>query len=200
MKRFEQSRSDLQRQLASAAAGIAGEPDWPSGTVTSASVLAQANALAASLHSIREAELALRMLRSQATIEAAAGRETLRQVDLITTSLYGPGGSQKITYGLRPIDTNRSSPAVPKVTRLTLSDAGPGTIRAKWKRLGNAAYDIQWFADMAMTQPLGGLGSTRAQLLIPGLEPGMQVWVRVRGHRGKRMGEWSAPATRIANV
>src|SRR5438128_758307 len=109
MRRFEERRSELQRQLANAAAGIAGEPGWPSGTLTAAEVLAQANALAATLQSIIQAETALGVLRSQAGIQFDEGQETMRRVDLITTGLYGPAGVQKLRYGLRPIDMTKNT-------------------------------------------------------------------------------------------
>ena len=45
---------------------------------------------------------------------------------------------------------------------------------------------------------LGALASTRRTALIPGLDPGAQIWLRVRALRGRKYGEWSETATRIA--
>ncbi len=103
---------------------------------------------------------------------------------------------------LRPIDRNPNSlgPVV-QVTKLRLVDGlAAGTIQADWKAVRRATYEVQWFGLEAMQQLLGAAASTRSELLIVGLQPGTQIWVRVRALRAGKYGDWSEQATRIANV
>jgi len=202
MRRIKTERYALQQQVLSAANGIAGEPAWPAGAPTQVEVQALADELDNLLTQIIEAENDLQGLRSQMKSTVESSQAMLRRIDNITSGLYGIDGAGKIAFGLRPVDTTRNSPGpTPKVSGLVLSDgAAPGSIEVSWKRIPRAVYEVQWFSDSAMSQIVGSAVATRSELLIPALTPGVQVWVRLRALRGKKQGDWSDAATRIANV
>lgn len=202
MRRIKTERYALQQQVLSAANGIAGEPGWPAGAPTQVEVQTLADELDTLLTQIIEAENDLQGLRGQMQAAVVSSQAMLRRIDNITSGLYGADGSGKIAFGLRPVDTTRNSPGpTPKVSGLVLRDGlAPGSIDASWKRIPRAVYEVQWFSDAAMGQLMGSAVSTRSELLIAGLSPGVQIWVRVRALRGKKQGDWSDPATRIANV
>jgi len=148
-----------------------------------------------------EAENVLQGLRTAMARAMAEGTRLMRRVDHVTTALYGDAGEQKHTFGLRPIDHTRNSAGpTPQVVGLCLGD-GPvqGAITARWKKVPRATYEVHWFFDESLSTLAGATIATRNEAFIP-LAPGTQVWLRVRALRGKKLGEWSETATRIANV
>lgn len=201
MRRFARDRFEVFRQIENAAAGIAGEPAWP-GAPSLAEVQQAVAALNAANMELRKAEQELRGKRFTADQARAKALELLRRIDHVTDALYGNDGTEKARFGLRPIDRVRNAPPpTPQVLKLSLRDgAKPGVLVADWKRIPQATYEVQWFADEELTSLLGAAVATRSVVELPPLPPGMQVWVRVRALRGRRYGEWSESATRIANV
>ena len=202
MRRIKTERYALQQQVLSAARGIAGEPAWPGGAPTQVEVQALADELDGLLIQHVELENDMQGLRTELQKSVQNCQAMLRRIDNITSGLYGADGAGKIAFGLRPVDTTRNSPGpTPKVSGLVLGDGlASGSIEANWKRIPRAVYEVQWFSDAAMSQIVGSAVATRSELLIPALTPGVQVWVRVRALRGKKQGDWSDSATRIANV
>lgn len=202
MRRFKTSRYELGVQVRSAANGILGEPAWPAGVPTHAEVLALADEFDAKVDDLREKENVLLGARAGVLDVEARCQAMVRRIDNITSGLYGADGYQKGMYGLRPKDTTRNSYGpTPQVVKLVLRDGPePGSILAEWKTVPGAVYEIQWFDQQEMEALLGSRSSTRSKLLISGLAPGRQFWIRVRAVRSRRTGEWSETATRIANV
>lgn len=202
MRRLKTERRQLAEQIKMAAQGILGEPAWPAGAPTAVEVQALADEFEDLLSQLGNMELQIAVLRETVRRKGDECQETVRRIDHVTSVLYGLDSVLKGNFGLRPIDTVRSSPGpTPKVGGLRLADGlAAGSLAADWKRVPRAVYEVQWFFDAALAQLVGSAVSTRSSLLIPALSPGTQVWVRVRALRGKRFGDWSAPATRIANV
>ena len=147
------------------------------------------------------AENVLQRLRVSMDRAMADGAQLMRRVDQVTTALYGDADPQKHAFGLRPIDHIRNSAGpTPQVARLALNDGPtPSSLVAKWKSIPRATYEVQWFSDEALVTLVGATVATKNETLIA-LAPGTQIWMRVRAIRGKRFGDWSETATRIANV
>lgn len=201
MRRVKRGPYELMVQLKSAVDAIAGEPAWPADP-TQAQVQALADDLDALITERIEKENDLQDVRARLRTTLESGQQIMRRIDVITSGLYGVDGSQKVVFGLRPVDTARNSAGpTPQVLKLRLGDGlAAGSIQADWKRVPRAVYEVQWFADEGLERLLGSAVSTRSELLIAGLAPGTQIWVRVRALRGRKHGEWSDLATRIANV
>lgn len=201
MRRLQQDRYKLQIQMKLAIAGIQGEPAWP-GAPSLVEVQQASAALEAAVAAAKAAETELKLRRGAVDEARSQALAVLRRIDHVTSYLYGDSGSQKHKFGLRPIDNVRNSLGPPpSVKHLVLKDGGaPGVVLADWKRIPGATYEVQWFADPQFTQLAGAGTATRSRLLLAGLTPGMQIWVRVRALRSRRYGDWSDVATRIANV
>ena len=188
--------------MRSAANGILGEPAWPAGVPTHAEVLALADEFDAKVDDLRQKENELRGAREGVLQVEERCQAMVRRIDNITSGLYGADGFQKANFGLRPKDRVRNTYGpTPQVSKLVLGDGPePGSILADWKTIPGAVYEIQWFGQPEMEALLGSRSSTRSKLLISGLSPGRQFWIRVRAVRSRRTGEWSETATRVANV
>jgi hypothetical protein len=63
-----------------------------------------------------------------------------------------------------------------------------------------AVYEVQWFADAAMTQMVGSQTVTKSELEIESLARGNQYWIRVRAVRAGKTGPWLDEATKVANI
>ncbi len=202
MRRVKSKRWDLQAQIANAARGIAGEAAWPAAAPTEAEVQALADRFEATIVEVERQEQNLKIQQEVARQELAEVVAMLRRIDFITTGLYGRDGAQKSSFGLRPIDIKPSSSGpVPQVAGLRLSDGlSGGSIQVVWKPVRRAAFEVQWFDSAGLDRLMGSAATTRAELLIPGLVPGTQIWVRVRALRAGKYGDWSETGTRIANV
>lgn len=202
MRRIFREWLKLADQLLMAGNGIAGEPGWPGSAPTQAQVQAKAAEIKDLRMQIADAELLLRGLRPALEKAIGEGIELMKLVDDTTSGLYGEAGGDKLKFGLPPKDrARRSLGPTPQVTKLVLADGlSSGSIQAKWKVVPRATFEVQWFSDASLTAFMGSLVTTRATALIPSLPPGAQIWVRVRALRGKKQGDWSDAATRIANV
>lgn len=153
------------------------------------------------LRQIVELESDLRRLRRGLQTAMVEGTNLIRRVDHITTALYGDAAPMKHKFGLRPIDQVRNSAGpTPQVVQLVLGDGPlPGSLRAKWKSVARATYEVQWYSDEALETLMGATVATTNEAIIA-LPPGTQTWMRVRAIRGKKFGDWSETATRFANV
>ena len=102
-KRIKSKPADVLQQLRLVAAGIAGEPDWPT---SSAPEPAQVNALAGdlegNLRDIEQLEAQLSVARARRADLAKAGQQTIRRADQVTSGLYGPDDTRKENFGLPP--------------------------------------------------------------------------------------------------
>lgn len=182
--------------------GIAGEPGWPGGAPTQVEVVAKGTEIKDIRMQIADAEALLRGLRPALERAMGEGIDLMKRVDDTTDGIYGESSPEKLKFGLPSKDRTRNSPGpTPKVTKLVLSDGlSSGSIRAKWKVVPRATFEVQWFSDALLTAFMGSVVVTRANALIPSLPLGAQIWLRVRALRGGKVGEWSDTATRIANV
>ncbi len=201
MRRISRNWNDLSQQLLSAGRGISLEPSWPATAPTQVEVEAASAEITSLTTQIIAAENVLQGLRLSRHKAIEDGTQLMRRVDQATNALYGETGSQKITYGLRLKDQVRnSSGPTPAISKLLLTD-GPvkGSISAGWKKVPRATYEVQWFSDEALESLMGATVAPQNQTFIPAA-PGVQIWLRVRAMRGRRLGEWSEVVTRISNV
>ena len=203
-KRIKSKPADVLQQLRLVAAGIAGEPDWPT---SSAPEPAQVNALAGdlegNLRDIEQLEAQLSVARARRADLAKAGQQTIRRADQVTSGLYGPDDTRKENFGLPPkLRRAASSAPVGKAVITKVKDGvGPGSIFLNWRSLEDVhAYSVEWYSDSALTQMVGYATATRSDYTIQKLAPGQQYWMRVRGVRGNAIGDWSTATTHTASL
>lgn len=201
MRRIARNPYDLAMQLSMAARGISLEPAWPATAPSQAAVEAASAAITSRRETVGALVQDLRRARHDLRQTMEEGTGMLREVDRTTSILYGEAGAKKHLYGLRPIDQVRNSAGpTPQVVQLVLGDGPlPGSLRAKWKSVARATYEVQWYSDEALETLMGATVATTNEAIIA-LPPGTQTWMRVRAIRGKKFGDWSETATRFANV
>lgn len=191
------------RQCSQAARGVADAGDaWPAGAPSEAAVNEIAQTMSDLLGEFATAKAALDSIRVRLRQTAADGQDAMRQIDRATDFLYGPGAAEKINFGLDPKKTKHVRREAPgQVVILSVEDGvQPSSLRLDFATVEGAAYEIQWFADAALTQPIGSTTTTESQAEIANLTRGVQYWFRVRAIRASRQGPWSDVATRVANV
>ena len=188
----------LTHQLRNAADGVAAEPGGIG--PTQAELDALANDLETGLTDVRQKMLILAKARAKVSMDAKKGRELMRRVDHLSTAIYGRGSGQKNKFGLRPEDLTRNIYPVPNApANLRLLDDLNGVL-AKWKGTRRANYEIQVCRDPEMGNPAATLFSTRQSILISGLSPGTEIYVRVRARLSGRWSEWSDVVRRYVNA
>lgn len=176
MPRIKTRPDELRDQLTTAsAAALAAGASWPASAPSPA------------------------VLTGAATdINVESGTELMKLVDEATDFLYGPGGAQKLNFGLPPKGTPESD-ELHKLVEIRTTDGLPAhSIFFDWESIKRASYEIQWFTDSALTNMVGSAVSTQSEFTITGLTAGTQYWMVVRPIRGSAFGPWSDPATRIA--
>lgn len=194
--------ADLAVQCSQAAAGITGEPAWPATAPTSAQMTARAASINAALLAVADLEAQIAVARESLASEVTFGRAEMNQIDSATDLLYGEDGAEKLNFGLPPKKTTPTPLGLPTkvVIRAILDGPLPASILVDWEAEENAAYEIQWFTDAAMTVLVGSATSTASEYVITGLQKATQYWLRVRAVRAGQHGPWSDPATRVAGV
>jgi|CXWL01.1.fsa_nt_gi hypothetical protein len=202
MRRVSRDWYKLAEQLRASGIAILAEPAWPGSAPSQVAVTAAGDEILDLRTQISHTESLLQGLRTQMAAAMDEGTRLMRLVDYVTSGLYGESGPEKANFALRPVDRTRNSPGpTPQVSELALLDGDAvGSISLKWKGVPRATFEIQWFSDEALETLMGAMVATKSQAIIPSLQPGVQVWVRVRALRGGRLGEWSETGTRIANV
>ena len=58
--------------------------------------------------------------------------------------------------------------------------AAPASLFVDWHAVEGAVYEVQWFADAALTQLVGNQTVSNSEVEFAGLARGVQYWVRVR--------------------
>jgi glycosyltransferase involved in cell wall biosynthesis len=89
----------------------------------------------------------------------------VKRIDEVTDGLYGPDGAEKNNFGLSPKKTTHggSGPLDQIVITKTENGTSPASIFVDWDtEAGAAAYQIEWYTDSAMTQPIGNAAGVRA--------------------------------------
>ena len=192
----------LARQCRLASNAIGGEADWPATGPTAAELLTDSQELNVRSTEIIDLESQLSDKRKAIKPFIEKGREDMTGVDRTTDMLYGPDSGKKINFGLTPKKTKHEPLGQPEqvVIRSIEDGTQPESIYLDWETVEQAAYEVQWFLDAALTQTIGSTTVTRSELEIHGLEQGKQYWIRVRAVRASEEGKWSDPATRIANL
>lgn len=194
---------EVRDQAYACVAGIAGEPAWPATAPTQAQLQAAADALALAITNVAALEAQIAVARQTQAEAKDAARDRVIRVDEVTDGLYGPTDPRKNNFGIPPRSAADATPppvAQPIIQRV--ADGGaPGAIFVDWDSQDSVgAYQVEWFADSALTQKIGNATSTQSQFTITGLTIGSQYWIRVRGVRGTENGPWSDVATRVACV
>ncbi|OGR25531.1 MAG: hypothetical protein A2139_06655 [Desulfobacca sp. RBG_16_60_12] len=195
----------LADQLRSAAEAAAAEPQWPSSAPSPPELQAASDSLRALITGIIGAENDLSNMRGQLEIDLKSDVAMMRRVDFTTSMLYGPSGHEKIGFGIRPIDAQRTTPPAPKApTKLKLID-GPASaaLTFDWKWVPNAKYHAEaWdgVPEAAGSVLLQSKYETASRAMFFGLPVGLLVFVRARILSGKRTGPWSRSLSRYVNV
>ena len=201
-RRIPTKPNDVRDQLAQAATGISGEPNWPATAPTQAAVTTLATDIHTAITNVdslkaqlAEARAALRDIRDQ-------GVDTMKRIDQVTDGLYGPDSPQKESYGLPPKKTGGESVPLEQVVITKVEDGtGPASIYIDWdQEEGAAAYQVEWFMNQATGTPIGNAAVSDSEYEITGLMSRQQYWIHVRAIRGDEFGPWSDPATRVANI
>ena len=195
--------NDLRDQLVQAASGIGGEANWPATAPTQSDVNTQVVALFTSITQIEDLKSQLSQARATLHTQIGDGVALMKRVDEVTDGLYGSDSPKKNDYGLPPKkSTHGASIPLEQVVIIKIDDGtAPASIFVDWDSdAGASAYQIEWFSDSAMTQSIGNAAISASEHEIQGLTMGQQYWVRVRSIRGNENGQWSDPATRVANL
>lgn len=202
---------ELAEQCEKAADAIALEVVWPADAPGVAPMDAHAAALRAKklLIDSLEAQLAVARAAMKDTLIPAA-RADMAKIDAVTDAKYGPGGEQKNSFGLPPKKSGAgvSNPGggvgapLGQVVITKLSDGPlPQTIHGDFPNVpGAQAYEVQWATDPGFTTIAGSMTVTFSEFTAAGLVKGTEYWFRVRAVAGSRLGAWSDPAHRVANV
>lgn len=202
-QRIARSPHDLSQQCSRASAAIADAgAAWPPSAPTGLRMGEVGGAISLLAGQIVAAQAHLSALRQQMREALGAARAEMARVDHATDLLYGPGGAQKMGFGLAPKKTTRTRAGAPG--QVVIRRVGDGTLPASlvvdFDRVELSAYEVQWFADAPLTQMVGSATATASAFEIAGLMPGRQYWIRVRAVRAGMVGPWSDQATRVANI
>jgi len=195
--------NDLRDQLLQAASGIGGEANWPATAPTQIEVNSQVTTLFTSITQIEDLKSQLSQARATLHAHVDTGGDLMKRVDEVTDGLYGSDSPKKNDYGLPPKKSTHGAAApLGQVVIIKIDDGvAPASIFVDWDTDASAkAYQIEWFSDSAMTQSIGNAAVSPSEHEIQGLVQGQQYWVRVRSVSGSENGQWSDPATRVANL
>ncbi|MBN1554234.1 MAG: fibronectin type III domain-containing protein [Phycisphaerae bacterium] len=195
--------TDLRDQLTQALAGITNEASWPATAPPAVAVSAAQNVVATAITTVEDLKAQLAQARATLHTNVDTGIGLMKQIDSVTDGLYGPDDPRKENFGLPPKKTSHG-PSVPlgQVLITKIEDGtAPVSIFVDWDPdAGASAYQIEWYTDAAMSQQIGAAAVSASEHEIQGLTQGQQYWVHVRSVRGNEYGQWSDPATRVANL
>lgn len=202
-RRIPTQPNNVRDQLMQAAAGIGGEPHWPTTAPTPAEVDATTSELAAEITTVNELKAQFSAARARLRAKRDAAVAMIKRIDDVTDGLYGPDSPTKENFGLMPKKSTHG-PSVPLeqvlITKIKAGTA-PASIFVDWDTdAGARVYEMEWYTDAALTERVGNASTTVSEYEIHGLVPGQQYWIRVRAIRGNEFGSWSDPTTRIANL
>jgi len=195
--------NELRDQLTQAASGISGEANWPATAPTQPDVVTLVGNLFTNITQIEDLKSQLSQARATLHTQVDDGVALMKRIDEVTDGLYGSDSPKKNDFGLPPKkSTHGASIPLEQVIIIKIDDGtAPASIFVDWDSdAGASAYQIEWFSDSAMTQSIGSAAVSASEHEIQGLTMSQQYWVRVRSVRGNEYGQWSDPATRIANL
>ena len=201
-KRIPTKPTELRDQLNQAEMGIVGAASWPTTAPPQLEVAATANALSTAITQVDALKAQLALARATLRTKRDTGVDTMKRIDEVTDGLYGPDGAEKLNFGLPPKKLSGVSVPLEQVVITQIEDGtSPASVFVDWdSEEGAAAYQIEWYTDSALTQQVGNAAISASEYEIAGLIAGQQYWIRVRAIRGNEAGQWSDPATSIANV
>ena len=194
---------ELRDQLTQAANGIAGEPNWPTTAPPEADVGNASVVLNTAIISMEDLKAQLSQTRATLHANVETGQDLMKRVDEVTDGLYGSDSPLKENFGLPPKKSTHGEQKPLGQVLITKVEDGvaPVSIYVDWDTdAGASAYQIEWYTDSAMTEQIGAAAVSASEHEIQGLVQGQQYWIRVRSVRGNEYGEWSDPATRVANL
>ena len=186
-----------------AASGIGGEPSWPATAPTVIEVNTQVVNLFTGITQVNDLKSQLSQARADLHTKTDDGREIMKRIDEVTDGLYGADNAKKNDYGLPPKKSTHGAQVPLEQVVITKVEDGtsPASIFVDWDSdAGASAYQVEWFSDAAMTTQVGSAAVSASEHEIQGLTMSQQYWVRVRSVRGNEFGQWSDPATRVANL
>ena len=195
--------TEVRDQLGKASKGIAGEPNWPTTAPNQVKVDAIQASLILAIDNVTALEAQLAIARTELHFRRDAGVTIMKNIDNVTDGLYGPEGDEKKNFGLPPKkSTHGEKRPLERIFITNVHDGkSPASIYLDWDpEEGAAAYQLEWYADAALTQPVGAIAVSLSHFEIPGLTAGQQYWIQVRAVRGDEFGQWSDPMSRVANL
>lgn len=201
-RRIPTKPTELRDQMFQAMTGIGGEANWPVTAPTQVDVQGRVTDIASAITQVNSLKSQLALARSDLRAKRDAGIDTMKRIDQVTDGLYGPDGPEKNNFGLPPKKlTGTSVPLEQVVITVIEKGTSPASIFIDWESMeGAAAYQVEWFTDSALTQRIGNAAVSESEYEIAGLIAGQQYWTHVRSIRGDEFGEWSDPATSVANL
>ncbi len=201
-RRIPTKPNELRDQMMQAATGIGNETNWPPTAPTQVDVSTQMAAIHTAITQVDDLKAQLAQARANLRTQRDQGVDTMKRIDEVTDGLYGPDGPEKNNFGLPPKKLRGQSVPLDQVIITKIEDGtSPASIFVDWgQEEGAAAYQVEWYTDSALTQQIGNAAVSESEYEIAGLTAGQQYWIRVRAIRGNEAGQWSDPATSIANV
>ncbi len=192
----------LRDQIEQAAAAVAAEANWPATAPSAADVTQTANDLAGLITQYDQLKAQLDELRFELRHKTRDAFALMKRIDAVTDGLYGGHDTRKNNFALPPRKRRGSPDMLTQVVIRKITDGvSPHSIFVDWTTdPACRAYELQWFDSPELLEPVGAVAITNSEYEISSLTPGRQYWVRVRSLSGKRYGQWSDPATRIANL
>ncbi|MBC8481491.1 MAG: fibronectin type III domain-containing protein [Planctomycetes bacterium] len=195
--------SDVRDQITQAASGISNELNWPATAPTEIEVDGLRGNLISCIAQVNDLKSQLAQARATLHAKVDACIAIMKRVDEVTDGLYGSDGAEKNNFGLPP-KKSTAGVAIPlSQVLITKIEAGtaPASLFVDWDTdAGARAYEMEWYTDSAMTQRIGNVSTTVSEYEILGLIAGQQYWVRIRSLSGSEYGQWSDPATFMANL
>lgn len=189
--------------MTQAEAGIVAETNWPTTAPPAAEVNQATAVIALSITQVEDLKAQLAQARADLHTRVATGVDLMKKIDEVTDGLYGSDSTLKENFGLPPKKSSHGA-SIPlgQVLITKIKDGvAPASIYVDWDPdAGATAYQIEWYTDSAMAQQIGSAAVSASEHEIQGLVHGLQYWIHVRSVRGNEYGQWSDPATRVANL
>ena len=200
--RISKKPTELRDQLMQANSGIVGEASWPVTAPTAADVTTMMGNLFGTITQVEDLKSQLSQARATLHGHVADGVALMKRIDEVTDGLYGSDNPKKNDFGLPPKKSTAGVQVPLGQVLITKIEDGvaPASVFVDWDTdAGASAYQVEWFTDAAMTAQVGNAAVSASEYEVQGLVAGQQYWIRVRGVRGNEYGQWSDPATRVAN-
>jgi hypothetical protein len=195
--------AELRDQMQLAWTAIGNEANWPATAPTDMEVETAKNNINTSITAVEDLKSQLSQARATLHTRVDTGVDIMKRIDEVTDGLYGSDSPEKNNFGLPPKkSTHGEQIPLGQVVIIKIADGtAPASIFVDWDPdAGATAYQIEWFSDPAMTAMIGSAAVSSSDHEIQGLTQGQQYWIRVRSVRGNEYGQWSDPATRVANL